>query len=139
MSKEAKTEQEQVTVPEKFKGLVEQVEQMSVVELAELVKVLEKKFGVSAAAPVAVAAPLAGAQQTQAAEEPDAFKVELTDVGANKIAVIKVLRELTGLGLKETKDLVDSAPKIVKEDVKKEDANVLKTKLEAAGAKVTLK
>ncbi len=126
---------ETVEVPKKFKALVEEVEKMSVLELHELVKVLEKKFGVSAQA-VAVAGPAAGGA---AAEEQSEFKVELTDGGAQKIAVIKVVKEVLGLGLKEAKDMVDAAPSIVKEGMKKEDAETLKTKLEAAGAKVTLK
>jgi large subunit ribosomal protein L7/L12 len=126
---------ESVEVPEQFKALVEQVEQMSVLELHELVKVLEKRFGVSAAA-VAVAGPAAGGD---AAEEQSEFAVELADAGAQKIAVIKVVKEAAGLGLKEAKDLVDGAPNVVKEGLKKEDAEELKAKLEEAGAKVNLK
>lgn len=126
---------ESVEVPEEFKKLVEQVEQMSVLELHTLVKVLEKRFGVSAAA-VAVAAP-GGAGG--GAEEQDSFTVELTDAGAAKIQVIKAVKEMLNLGLKEAKDLVDSAPAVVKEGVKKEEADELKAKLEEAGAKVTLK
>lgn len=129
---------EVVAVPAKFKSLVEEIEKMSVLDLADLVKVLEKKFGVSAAAPMAMMAALPGAA-APAAEEKDSFNVELTEVGANKIAVIKVVREVTGLGLKEAKDLVDGAPKVLKEGVKKEEAEQLKTKIEAAGAKVSLK
>jgi len=132
------TSEEVVEVPEKFKSLVEQVEKMSVLDLAELVKVLEKKFGVSAAAPMAMmmgGAPAAG----EAAEEKTAFDVELTEAGGNKIGVIKAVREVTELGLKEAKDLVEGAPKMVKEGVTKEEAATMKTKLEAAGAKVTLK
>ncbi len=133
MSDEVKT----VEVPEKFKALVDQVEKLSVMELAELVKVLEDKFGVSAAAPVMMGAmPAAGGA---AAEEKTEFTVELTDAGANKINVIKVVREVTGVGLKEAKDLVDGAPKPVKENVAKAEAEELKKKLEEAGAKVTLK
>lgn len=132
MSDEAK-----VAVPEKFKGLVDQIEKLSVLELSELVKVLEEKFGVSAAAPVMMgAAPAAGAA---AVEEKTEFNVELTESGGNKIGVIKVVREVTGLGLKEAKDMVDGAPKIVKENISKADADALKAKLEEAGAKVTLK
>ena len=127
-------EQKEVVVPEKFKSLVDQIEKLSVVDLAELVKVLEDKFGVSAAAPVMMAA--AGAA---AVEEKDAFDIELTGSGANKIAVIKEVRTITELGLKEAKDLVDGAPKIVKEGVKKEEAEKIKKQLEAAGATVTLK
>lgn len=127
-------EQKEVMVPEKFKSLVDQIDKLSVVDLAELVKVLEEKFGVSAAAPVMAAA--AGAA---AVEEKDAFDIELTGSGANKIAVIKEVRVITELGLKEAKDLVDGAPKIVKEGVKKEEAEKIKKQLEAAGATVTLK
>ncbi|HNW09228.1 MAG TPA: 50S ribosomal protein L7/L12 [bacterium] len=130
-------EKKEVVVPEKFKALVEQVEQLSVIDLAELVKVLEEKFGVSAAAPVAAvaAAPVAA----EAVEEKDSFDIELTAVGANKIAVIKAVREVTELGLKEAKDLVDGAPKIVRESVKKEEAEQIKKKLTETGATVTLK
>lgn len=124
-----------VEVPEKFKPLVEQIEKLSVMELAELVKVLEGKFGVSAAAPVMMAGPAAAA----AAEEKTEFNVELTEAGANKINVIKAVREATGLGLKEAKDIVDAAPKMVKENMPKADAEALKKKLEEAGAKVALK
>ena len=131
----AETTEETVEVPAKFKALVEQVEEMSVLELHELVKVLEKKFGVSAQA-VAVAGPAAGGE---AAEEQSEFTVELSDAGAQKIAVIKVVKEVLGLGLKEAKDLVDAAPSEVKSGMKKEDAEALKAKLEEAGAKVTLK
>lgn len=129
-------EEETVEVPAQFKKLVEEIEKMSVLELNELVKVLEKKFGVSAAA-VAVAGPaVAGGG---AAEEQTEFSVELTEAGAQKIAVIKAVKEVLGLGLKEAKDMVDSAPAMLKEGMKKEDAEALKAKLEEAGAKVTLK
>ncbi len=130
------TKDEQVEVPAKFKDLIEKVEKMSVLELAELVKVLEKKFGVSAAAPVAMMAPGAAAAPV---EEKTSFTVELQDVGANKIGVIKAVREITELGLKEAKDLVEGAPKTVKEAVSKDEAAKLKAQLEAAGAKVELK
>ncbi len=127
-----------VEVPEKFKALVETVEKLSVLDLAELVKVLEDKFGVSAAAPaMMMAAPAAGG--AAAAEEKSSFTVELTAAGDNKINVIKAVRELTGLGLKEAKDIVDAAPKAVKENASKAEADDMKAKLEAAGAKVTLK
>jgi large subunit ribosomal protein L7/L12 len=126
-----------VEVPSKFKALVEQVETMSVLELHELVKVLEKKFGVSAAA-VAVAAPAAGGAASDE-EEKSSFTVELTDAGAQKIAVIKVIKELLGLGLKEAKDMVDGAPSVVKENVAKEEAESIKKQIEEAGGKVTLK
>lgn len=133
MSDEAKN----VVVPEKFKAIVDAVEKLTAIELSELVKVLEEKFGVSAAAPMMMAAgPAAGAA---AAEEKTEFTVELTDAGANKINVIKAVREATGLGLKEAKDIVDAAPKVVKENVAKADAEALKKKLEEAGAKVALK
>jgi large subunit ribosomal protein L7/L12 len=127
---------EVVEVPAKFKDLVEKIESMSVLELHELVKLLEKKFGVSAAA-VAVAGPAAGAGE--AAEEKSSFNVELTAVGEQKIAVIKVVKEVLGLGLKEAKDLVESAPAMIKEGLKKEEAEEVKKKIEEAGGKVTLK
>ena len=117
--------------------IIEAIESMSVLELAELVKALEEKFGVSAAAPVAVAA--AGAAPAGAAEEKTEFDVILKDAGSGKIAVIKVVRELTGLGLKEAKALVDGAPKAVKEKVSKADADEAKAKLEEAGATVEVK
>ena len=126
-----------VETPAKFKTIVDAIEKMSVLDLHELVKHLEEKFGVSAQA-VAVAAP-AGAGATSGAEEKSTFNVELTDGGAQKIAVIKVVKEALGLGLKEAKDLVDAAPSMLKEGMKKEDAEALKKQLEGAGAKVTLK
>ena len=113
------------------------IKELSVLELNELVKACEEEFGVSAAAGVVVAGPAAGA--AAAAEEKDEFDVELTDVGANKVKVIKVVREATGLGLKEAKDLVEGAPKVLKEAADKATANDIKAKLEAEGAKVTLK
>ena len=125
-----------VEVPEKFKSIVESVEKLSVLDLAELVKVLEEKFGVSAAAPVMMAGAGAGAA---AAEEKSSFNVELTEAGANKIGVIKVVREVTGLGLKEAKDIVDAAPKMVKEGADKALADEIKKKIEEAGGKCTLK
>jgi large subunit ribosomal protein L7/L12 len=116
------------------------IEGMTVLELAELVKTMESKFGISAAAPVAVAAaPAAGAPAAAAVEEKTEFSVILTDVGANKINVIKAVRELTNLGLKESKDLVEAVPKAIKENVNKDDAAAAKAKLEAAGAKVEVK
>jgi large subunit ribosomal protein L7/L12 len=138
---EAKEGKEKIEVPEKFKKLIEDVEKMSVLDLAELVKVLEKKFGVSAAAPMAVAAAPAGAA-APAEDEKAAYNVVLTVVGDKKIEVIKVVRDATQKGLKEAKDLVDAAatgPQVVKENAKKEEADDLKKKLEAAGAKVELK
>ena len=119
-----------------FDNIVAEVEKMTALELSELVKTLEEKFGVSAAAPVMMAGAGAAAG---AAEEKTEFTVELTDAGANKINVIKVVREATGKGLKEAKDLVDAAPKAVKENISKADAETLKKQLEDAGAKVTLK
>ncbi|MCL2144558.1 MAG: 50S ribosomal protein L7/L12 [Endomicrobia bacterium] len=120
--------------------LIEAISGMSVLELSELVKALEEKFGVSAAAPVAAAAaPAAGAAAGAAVEEKTEFNVVLASAGANKINVIKVVRELTGLGLKEAKDLVDGAPKTVKENVAKAEAEEMKKKLAEAGAAVELK
>ncbi len=127
-----------VEIPEKYQGLVNQIKGMSVLELHELVKTLEGVFGVSAAS-VAVAAPGAGALDGEAVEEKSIFTVELTEAGGQKIAVIKAVKEALGLGLKEAKDLVEGAPSELKKDVKKEDAEKLKAKIEAAGAKVTLK
>lgn len=135
MSEETK----QVEVPAKFKDLVETIEKLSVLDLAELVKVLEEKFGVSAAMPMAMAAAPAAGGDAGAAEEKTDFAVELTEAGGNKIAVIKVVREVTGLGLKEAKDMVDAAPKVIKPAAPKAEAEELKKKLEEAGAKVTLK
>ena len=120
----------------KINEIIELVKELSVVELAELVSTFEEEFGVSAAAPVAVAAAGGGAA---AEEEKTEFDVELTDAGASKIKVIKVVRELTGLGLKEAKDLVDGAPKMVKEGISKEDAEAAKAKLEEVGAVITIK
>lgn len=130
---------EPVEVPEKFKSIVETVEKMSVLDLSELVKVLEKKFGVSAAAPMMMAAGPAAGAAVAPEEEKDAFDVELTSAGGNKISVIKAVREATQLGLKEAKDMVDGAPKMIKQGMKKAEAEELKKKLEAAGAQVTLK
>jgi large subunit ribosomal protein L7/L12 len=134
-------EKQVVEVPEKFKGLVESIEKLTVLDLAELVKVLEAKFGVSSAMPMAVATVGAGAggEASEKQEEQTAFTVEITESGSNKIAVIKVIREVTQKGLKEAKDMVDAAPQVVKEGIKKDEAEALKKKLEDAGAKVTLK
>lgn len=128
-------------VPAKFRNLVEQIEKMSVLELSELVKILEKRFGVTAMAPIAQVAPTAAAVATgvKPAEEKTEFNIELKEVGPNKIAVIKAVKEITGLGLKDAKDAVEAAPKVIKEKVKKEEAEEIKKKLEAAGAKVELK
>jgi len=117
---------------------IDAIKGMTVLELNELVKACEEEFGVSAAAGVVVAGPAAGGAAA-AAEEKTEFDVELTDVGANKVKVIKVVREVTGLGLKEAKDVVDGAPKVLKEGASKEEAEDIKAKLEAEGAKVTLK
>jgi large subunit ribosomal protein L7/L12 len=123
---------------EKVTKLLEEIDALTVLELAEAVKALEEKYGVSAAAPVAVAAAPAGAA-APAAEEQTEFDVILAEAGASKINVIKVVREITGLGLKDAKDLVDGAPKAVKEKASKADAEDIKKKLEDAGAKVELK
>ena len=133
-------EKKEVEVPQKFKSIVEEIEKMSVLDLSELVKILEEKFGVSAAAPAMMMSGTAnGADGAVATEEKTSFDVELTDSGSNKIAVIKAVRALTDIGLKDAKDLVDGAPKLVKEGVKKEEAEEMKKKFEAAGAKVELK
>jgi large subunit ribosomal protein L7/L12 len=123
---------------DKFKELMEQIEKMTVLELSEFVKALEEKFGVTAQAPMMMAAsgPAAAAAPI---EEKTSFNVELTEAGANKIGVIKVIREVTTLGLKEAKDLVDGAPKMVKEGADKAEAEEIKKKIEAAGGKATLK
>ncbi|MDD3084262.1 MAG: 50S ribosomal protein L7/L12 [Candidatus ainarchaeum sp.] len=134
MSKEKKN----VEVPAKFKSLVEEIEKMSVLDLAELVKILEDKFGISASAPAMMVGAVATAP-TEAVEEKTSFDIELSESGANKIAVIKVVREVTEMGLKEAKDLVDGAPKIIKEGVKKEEAEEIKKKIEEAGGKAVLK
>ncbi len=141
MTEEKKEESaEKVEVPEKFKKLVEEIEKMSVLDLSELVKVLEKKFGVSAqAVAVAAASPAAGDAGAAPAAEKSTFNVELTSGGDQKIQVIKVIKEVLGLGLKEAKDLVDGAPAMLKEGMKKAEAEELKKKIEAAGGKVTLK
>ena len=123
----------------KIQTIIDTVKELSVIELSELVKAMEEKFGVSAAAPVAVAAaPAAGAAEA-AADAQSEVNVILADAGANKIPVLKLVREITGLGLKEAKDLVDGAPKAVKEGVKKEEAEAIKKQLEEAGATVEIK
>lgn len=142
MTEEKNEEKKAVEVPEKFKSIVSEVEKMSVLDLSELVKVLEDKFGVSAAAPMMMGPAMAGAAGGEAggaAEEKTEFDVELTAAGDQKINVIKAVREVTGLGLKESKDIVDGAPKVVKEKIAKKDADEVKAKLEAVGATVTLK
>lgn len=137
MSEETKTE---VVVPEKFKSLVEEVEKMSVLDLAELVSILEDKFGVSAAAPAMMmaGAPAAGGD-AGAAEEKTEFDVELTDAGSNKIAVIKVVKGITGLGLADAKAMVDGAPKVIKEAAPKAEADEIVKQIEEAGGKAELK
>jgi large subunit ribosomal protein L7/L12 len=129
-------ENTQVEIPAKFKTIVDHIEKMSVIDLNELVKLLEKKFGVSAAAVAVAAAPAAGAA---AGEEKTLFAVHLAAAGEQKIAVIKVVKEVLALGLKEAKDLVDSAPALLKDGMKKEEAEALKKQIEAAGGKVELK
>lgn len=148
MSEEVKnteqtSEKKEVVIPEKFQELVKKIEELSVLDLAELVKVLEEKFGVSAQ-PVAVAgtavpAGAAGEEAGAAAAEKTDFDVELAAVGDSKIAVIKAVKEVTGLGLKEAKDIVEGAPKVIKEKAPKKDAEEMKKKLEEAGATVNLK
>ncbi|MEK7632761.1 MAG: 50S ribosomal protein L7/L12 [Patescibacteria group bacterium] len=125
-------------IPAKFQSIVSEIEKMSVLDLSELVKVLEENFGVSAAAPAMMMA-AAPAAAGAAAEEKSTFTVELTSAGESKINAIKAVREITGLGLKEAKDIVDAAPKAVKEGASKAEADDMKAKLEAAGATVTLK
>jgi len=135
-------EKEKISVPEKFKKLVEEIEKMSVLDLAELVKILEKKFGVSAAAPMMAPSAVAQGAAVADVEEKSVFNVVLAGVGDKKIEVIKVVRDITQKGLKEAKDLVDAAasgPQVVKENVKKDEAEELKKKFEEAGAKVELK
>ncbi len=132
-------EKKEVEIPEKFKSIVSEIEKMSVLDLAELVKILEDKFGVSSAAPAMMMAGGVAGEGGEQAEEKSEFDVELTEAGANKISVIKAVRVITEVGLKDAKDLVDAAPKMIKEGVKKEDAEAIKKQLEEAGAKVTLK
>lgn len=139
-SPEKEEKKKEVKIPSKFKDIIEKIEGMTVLDLAELVKILEEKFGVSSM-PVA-AAPTAGGEAVPAeggGEKKSSFNIELKNAGEQKIAVIKVVKEITGLGLKEAKDLVDGAPKQIKEDVKKEEAEEMKKKLEEAGAVVELK
>lgn len=135
----ATEESEEVEVPAKFKDIVGTIEKMSVLDLSELVKILEKKFNVSAQAVAAVAAaPVAGGDAGDE-EEKSSFNVELTSIGDSKIQVIKAIKEILGLGLKEAKDLVDGAPSIIKENVKKDEAEEMKSKIEAAGGNAELK
>ena len=129
-----------VEITKEQEDFIKKIEGMSVLELSKLVKALEDRFGVTAAAPVIVGGAAAGsAAAAEEVEEKSTFNVELTEVGANKIQVIKELRVVTNLGLKEAKDLVDSAPKTIKENALKEEAEQIKKKLEAVGAKITLK
>lgn len=139
VKEEVKEEKPKPEPSGKFKDLIKQIEELSVIELSELVKELEQRFGVSAAAPVAVAASGAAGDAAGEEEEKANYTVMLTSAGDQKINVIKTVREVTELGLKDAKDLVDSAPKEVKKDVPKEEAEEIKKKLEAAGAKVELK
>jgi len=134
-------DKKEVEVPKKFQDLVKQIEELSVLELSELVKVLEEKFGVSAAAPAMMAAMPAGGAVAggEAEEEKSEFDVELVAAGDAKIAIIKIVREVTGQGLKDAKDIVDAAPKVIKEKAPKAEAEELKKKLEEAGATVNLK
>lgn len=133
-------ENEKEIVPEKFKGIVDSIEKLNVVDLSELVKVLEKRFGVTAGMPVmTMPSGNGGAASEDAAEEKTSFKVELKSAGENKIQVIKVVKDLLGIGLKEGKDFVDAAPKVIKEGIKKEEAEEIKKKLEEAGATVEIK
>lgn len=136
MSDEITKTEDAVSVPEKFKKLIEEIEKMSVIDLHELVKTLEEKFGVSAAPTLAVGAPTPSGVGV---EEKDSYSVNLASVGEQKIAVMKAVKEVLGLGLKEAKDLVDGAPSVLKEGVKKAEAEEMKKKIEAAGGKVELK
>ena len=134
--------EEKVKLSKSAKSILDEVKKLSVLELADLVKAMEEEFGVSAAAPIAAAAggaPAAGGGEAGAAEEKDSFNVELTAAGGQKIACIKAVREITGLGLKEAKDMVDAAPKVIKEGVKKEEAEKMQKMLEEVGATAVLK
>jgi large subunit ribosomal protein L7/L12 len=137
--KQNNNEKETVEVPSKFKDIVEKIESMSVLDLSELVAILEKKFGVSASQPVMVAGASAASGENAENEEKSSFKVELKNAGEQKIQVIKVVKDILGLGLKEAKDFVDASPKVVKEGVSKEEAEELKKKFEEAGAVVEIK
>jgi len=141
MAEEATEEKKDIKLSKEAKGVLDALKKMSLMEVADLVKAMEDEFGVSAAAPVAMAAPAGGGGGDAAggAEEKTAFTVELTETGGQKIAVIKAVREITGLGLKEAKDIVDAAPKPVLENVAKDKADEAQKALEAAGATVTIK
>ena len=138
-----KKKEEPVKIPKKFKDLVKEIEEMSVLDLSELIKILEKKFNVSSVAPIAAAAPASASTEASAdKEEKSSFNIELTGTGDKKIEVIKAIRDITQKGLKDSKDLVDavaSGSQMIRENVKKEEAEEIKSKLEAAGAKVELK
>jgi large subunit ribosomal protein L7/L12 len=138
-TEEKAEKKEKKQVSKKLEGLMTEIESMTVLELSDLVKALEEKFGVSAAAPVMAAGAVSAAGGAAPAEEKDSFTVVLAKVGDNKIQVIKELRTVTTLGLKEAKELVESAPKNIKEDANKEDAEAIKKKLEAVGATIELK
>ncbi|MYE38307.1 MAG: 50S ribosomal protein L7/L12 [Candidatus Spechtbacteria bacterium SB0662_bin_43] len=137
--KEETTGTEEVAVPKKFEALVKQIEELSLLDASELVSILEKKLGVSAAAPMMMAGAATPAAGEAEDSVPSTVTVELTDVGSNKIGVIKALRAITELGLKEAKDLADGAPAVVKENVAREEAEEMKKQLEEAGGTVTLK
>jgi large subunit ribosomal protein L7/L12 len=135
------SDEKEIKLSKAAKGILDEVKKLSVLELADLVKAMEEEFGVSAAAPVAAVAAGAptGGGEAGGAEEKDSFDIELTAAGSQKIAAIKAVREITGLGLKEAKDMVDAAPKVIKEGVKKEEAEEIQKKLEEVGSTVTLK
>lgn len=137
---EIKEEKTEVEIPKKFKSLVEEIEKMSVLDLAELVEILEDKFGVSTTTPVAMAsAPVAGGDASNVTDEKSEFDVELVSAGDSKINVIKAVKTITDVGLKDAKDMVDAVPKVIKEKVAKEEAEEMKKNLEEAGATVELK
>jgi large subunit ribosomal protein L7/L12 len=133
------SEKKDVVVPDKFKDIIETIEKMSVLDLSELVEILEDKFGVSAQAQVAAATATAGTPGATADEEKDSFDITLTSVGDQKVQVIKAVKDIMGLGLKEAKDLIDGAPSPLKQGVKKEEAEEIKKKIEEAGGAVELK
>jgi len=136
------SEEKDIKIPAKFKDLIETIEKMSVLDLAELVKILEEKFGVSAMPQMVAAVPNAGANETSssaASSEKTSFNVELKAAGDQKVQVIKVIKEILGLGLKEAKDFVDAAPKMIKENIQKAEAEEIKKKLEEVGATVEIK
>lgn len=139
-AEDTKDEKKEVEVPEKFKKIVDEISKMSVLDLSELVKILEDKFNVSSAMPMMTGAPAAAGEAAgEGASEQTTFNVELTAIGENKISAIKAIREITQVGLKEAKDMVDNAPQLVKEGASKDEAEEMKKKLEEAGATVTLK